>query len=210
MKTYLKTFYSLYVEFIIVLVILVFTGCAGSKKVEKSKLDTSIASNTDVNKKTDETSSVKTEASGETATSKSTQSTENKSKESETKNTKYDTSKPIVPGTGKPPVAEETVNTTTEISNKDMKIIEDLTSKFNLQVEENKHLKQAYDSLLNTKLSQKANTESKETPVSNWWKWMLSGVVITIVLQLAWKFTPLGKLSFFFNKIFSKFAISNK
>ena len=177
----LKIGYAIYIALLLALSL---TGCASTKKLEKMKSDIALNADVESKKKTDETTNIKTAASGETAVTKNTESTENQSKETETKKTVYDTSKPIVPGTGKPPVAEESTTTERETSNKDNKIIEETLSKNNLLVEENKRLKQTNDSLLSIKAKENTKAETKVTPVNNWWKWTIFGIIIGIILTV--------------------------
>ena len=162
LKKSLISFFSLWGSVMILLFVIVLSGCSSTKKVEKTKSDIALNSELESKKETDETTNVKTESSGETSSSKNTESTENKSKVTETKTTKFDTNQPVVPGTGKPPVAEETVKTETEVSNKDTKVLEALTTKYNLQVQENKRLKQSNDSLLSVKSKESSKSENKE------------------------------------------------
>jgi len=198
----LISFFSLWGSIMILLFVIVFTSCSSTKKVEKTKSDIALNVDLESKKKLDETTNVKTAASGETASSKNTESTENKSKVTETKTTKFDTNQPVVPGTGKPPVAEETVKTETEVSNKDTKVLEALTTKYNLQVQENKRLKQSNDSLLSVKSKESSKSENKETTTFPMWK--LASVVLGVILLIFVldKFGIWPKLFVFVLKIF--------
>lgn len=168
----------------VLLFVIVFTSCSTTKKVEKTKTDLTLNSELESKKKTDETNNIKTVTSGETASSKNTESSENKSKEKETKTTKYDTSQPIVPGTGKPPVIEETTTKEKTLSQKDNKILEETRTKNNLLIEENKRLKQTNDSLLSVKSKESSKSETKETTGIPWWKQL---ILILIIVKL-WDF----------------------
>ena len=134
----LISFFSVWLTAMLVLVVIAFSSCSSTKKVEKTKSDIALNSELESKKKVDETTNVKTVASGETASSKNTQTSENQSKEKETKTTKYDPSKPIVPGTGKPPVIEETTTKEKTLSQKDNEILEEtLLSFYNIFKEKN-------------------------------------------------------------------------
>ena len=135
LKKSLISFFSVWITGMVLLFVIVLSGCSTTKKVEKVKSDIALNSDLESKKKTDETTNVKTAASGETDTSKNTQSSENQSKETETNTTKYDTSQPIFPGTGKPPVIEETTTKEKTLSQKDNKILEETRTKNNLLIE---------------------------------------------------------------------------
>ena len=198
----LISFFSVWLTAMLVLVVIAFSSCSSTKKVEKTKSDITLNSELESKKKVDETTNVKTEASGETASSKNTESTENKSKEKETKTTKYDTSQPIIPGTGKPPVAEESTTTERETSNKDTKVLEALTTKYNLQVQENKRLKQSNDSLLSVKSKESSKSENKEITTYPLVKCFLFGMIAMGLIQVAIKFDIVRKLFVWVLKIF--------
>jgi len=194
----LKIGYAIYIALLLALSL---TGCASTKKLEKTKSDIALNADLESKKKLDETTNVKTAASGETAVTKNTESTENKSKVTETKTTKFDTNQPVVPGTGKPPVVEETVKTETEVSNKDTKVLEALTTKYNLQVQENKRLKQSNDSLLSIKSKESSKSETKETSYVTLWKWFFAGLITMGLIQVTIKFDIFRKLFEFVKKI---------
>jgi cobalamin biosynthesis Mg chelatase CobN len=202
LKPFLVSFYSVWISTMFLLFVIVFTSCSSTKKVEKTKSDIALNSELESKKKVDETTNVKTVASGETASSKNTESTENKSKVTETKTTKFDTNQPVVPGTGKPPVAEETVKTETEVSNKDTKVLEALTTKYNLQVQENKRLKQSNDSLLSVKAKESSKSETKETTTFPLWKYISIVLGVILLVLLFDKFGLLPKLFVWILKIF--------
>lgn len=198
----LISFFSVWLTAMLVLVVIAFSSCSSTKKVEKTKSDITLNSELESKKKVDETTNVKTEASGETASSKNTESTENKSKEKETKTTKYDTSQPIIPGTGKPPVAEESTTTERETSNKDTKVLEALTTKYNLQVQENKRLKQSNDSLLSVKSKESSKSETKETTSFPMWKYISISLGVILLIFVFDKFGFWPKLFVWVLKIF--------
>lgn len=198
----LISFFSVWLTAMLVLVVIAFSGCSSTKKVEKTKSDIALNSELESKKKVDETTNVKTVASGETASSKNTQTSENQSKEKETKTTKYDPSKPIVPGTGKPPVIEETTTKEKTLSQKDNKILEETRTKNNLLIEENKRLKKINDSLLSVKSKESSKSETKETKSVTWWKWFLAGMGVPVAIGAFMKFGAFSKLFVFVLKIF--------
>jgi len=155
---------------IVILLAILMAGCSSTKKVEKSNVDSSIASDTNMNKKTEET-----QTGSITDTSVKTQD-KNTSKVKETKVTDYDPTKPIVPGTGKPPVVKETITTEKEETQ------EILTQKLNLQIDYTRQLKQTIDSQNSIITKLKAKTETEVTTVIPWWKWILAGIVVGAVL----------------------------
>ena len=202
LKKFLISFYSVWISAMIFLLVAVFSGCSSIKKVEKTKSDIALNAELESRKKVDKTTNIKIVASGEIDTSKNTQNTENQSKESETKTTKYDPSKPIVPGTGKPPVVEETTTKEKTLSQKDNKTLEETRTKNNLLIQENKRLKQTNDSLLNVKAKESSKSENKETTSVTWWKWFLAGACVPVAIWLLIRFGAFSKLFVFVLKIF--------
>lgn len=202
LKKSLISFFSLWGSVMILLFVIVLSGCSSTKKVEKTKSDIALNSELESKKKVDETTNVKTVASGETASSKNTQTSENQSKEKETKTTKYDPSKPIVPGTGKPPVIEETTTKEKTLSQKDNKILEETRTKNSLLVEENKRLKQSNDSLLSVKAKESSKSETKETTSFPLWKYLSIALGIILLIFVFDKFGLFPKLFVWVLKIF--------
>jgi len=162
----------------IFILLIIFCSCSGTKKLEKSSLKSDIAAETNVTKKTDEKQAATINDQSIKNMDKKTDSSETKSKVTETKTTKFDPSKPIVPGTGKPPVIEETTKIETESNQKDIKIQETLTDKLNIQISLTKELQQKIDSIQKINKSLSSKTENKETPVMSWWKFIIIGFVI--------------------------------
>lgn len=202
LKKSLISFFSLWGSVMILLFVIVLSGCSSTKKVEKTKSDIALNSELESKKKVDETTNVKTVASGETASSKNTQTSENQSKEKETKTTKYDPSKPIVPGTGKPPVVEETTTKEKTLSQKDNKILEETRAKNSLLVEENKRLKQSNDSLLSVKAKESSKSENKETTSFPLCKYVSIVLGIILLIFVFDKFGLFPKLFVWVLKIF--------
>jgi outer membrane murein-binding lipoprotein Lpp len=202
LKPFLISFFSMWISAMLLLFVIVLSGCSTTKKVEKMKSDIVLNSDLESKKKTDEMRNIKTNSTGETASSKNTESTENKSKETETKTTKYDTSQPVIPGTGKPPVAEESTTTERETSNRDTKVLEALTTKYNLQVKENKRLKQSNDSLLSVKSKESSKSENKESTSFPLWKYLSIVLGITLLIFVFDKFSLCPKLFVWVLKIF--------
>ena len=166
----------------LLLFLLIFIcSCSGTKKLEKTNLSSNLKTDTEVSKKLDEKQTGSVNDQSVKTLDKKTDLSENKQKVTETKTTKFDGSKPIVPGTGKPPVIEETVKTETESNQKDIKIQESLTDKLNLQISYTRELQVKIDSLMKVNASLISKTELKETVVSNWWKWFIGGIGIGIV-----------------------------
>jgi len=191
MKKLLFSFHITYAIYIAGLIILCLTGCSSVSKLEKSKLDSSITSDAQVNKKLDETQTDKADLQAENTSNKVTENSENENEETVISTVTYDTSKNTIKETGKPPVASETTKTTKKVSQKDNKIKENLTGKLNLQVEYNKQLKQSVDSQSNVISKLKTENESSKKTSNNWWKWFLAGLVlgsgITILIyQMKW------------------------
>jgi len=204
MRKIIKTLKLICAIYIALLLTLSLTGCAGTKKLEKSKIDSSVASNTNVTKKTDVEQTGNLTDKSEKTQDKKSESTENKLKIKETKVTDYDPSKPVVPGTGKPPVARETITTEREDTQKSDKAQETLTLQLNLQVNYTKQLKQTIDSQNSVISKLKAKEEKKVTTSSCWWKWLITGLTIGIALTvLVYQFKWYQPVWNFINKCLS-------
>jgi len=161
--------------------LILFCSCSGTKKLEKTNLSSNLKTDTEVSKKLDEKQTGSLSDQSVKTSDKKTDSSENKQKVTETKTTKFDGSKPIIPGTGKPPIIEETVKTETESNQKNIKIQEGLTEKLNLQKSYTRELQTKLDSLMKVNSSLISKTESKEIPVMSWWKLIIIGIVIGLI-----------------------------
>ena len=96
----------------------------------------------------------------------------------------YDTNKPVDEKTGKPPVLSEKVITYKSNNQTSNEVKEDLSvdkhEKINLKVDSNDETKTKLDST--HKSSDKIKTTSKNTETSSsWWKWLLVGIILSIV-----------------------------
>lgn len=206
MKTLLKksliSFFSLWASLMILLFVIVFSGCSTTKKVEKAKVNESVAST--VNSKTDQSTSetLKVTDKTEKVTDKSLNQIENETNELETRINEYDTDKPIVPGTNKPPLKKEKIITNKKLLKKDTKSLDNSTEKstsdaaYTSQMEASMKLLQSQ----NAKLI--AETNSKETKSVTWWRWFLAGACVPVVIGLLVKFGAFSKLFVWVLKIF--------
>ena len=189
----------------ILFILLIFLcSCSSTKKLEKSNFKSTVDSVTTVAKSSDEKQTgTMSDQSVKTSDNK-IESSENKQKVTETKTTKFDGSKPIIPGTGKPPIIEETVKTETESNQKNIKIQEGLTEKLNLQKSYTRELQTKLDSLMKVNSSLISKTESKEIPVMSWWKLIIIGIVIGLIGMFFIQKIPFvviwGKIKAFFTK----------
>jgi len=191
MKKLLFSLRITYAIYITLLIILCLTGCSSVSKLEKSKLDSSITSDTQVNKKLDETQTDKADLQAESTSNKVTENSENENEETVISTITYDTSKNTIKETGKPPVASETTKTTKKVSQKDNKIEENLTGKLNLQVEYNKQLKQSVDSQNSVINKLKTENESSKKTSNNWWKWLIVGICLPFIVWVPLNWTKI-------------------
>lgn len=202
LKKSLISFFSLWGSVMILLFVIVLSGCSSTKKVEKTKVNESIA--TTVDSKTDQSKneSLKVTDKTEKNTDKSLVQIENETNEFETRITEYDTDKPIVPGTNKPPLKKEKIITNKRLSKKDTKSLDNSTKKsssdavYTSQVEASMKVLQSQ----NAKLI--AETNSKETKSVTWWRWFLAGACVPVVIGLLVKFGAFSKLFVWVLKIF--------
>lgn len=153
-------------------------SCSGTKKLEKSNVKTDVKTEVGVKKQSDENQNLQVTSGSEQVQNKTTDSSESKTTNKTTKVTDFDTSKPADPVTGKPPVLRETVTDENEITNKNDKTEENLNAKLNMQTNYNRQLTQKVDSQAKVISKLQSKTEVKTTPVSNWWKWLLVGIVV--------------------------------
>ena len=110
----------------------------------------------------------------------------------------YDTSKPIDPKTGTPPIASYLTITNKTDNSKETNQGEASQTKSvqntDIETEYKLELQQRIDSLLKVNADLRSVTESKETPVNNWWKWLLIGIVIPVLAWFIVKFNWHTKL----------------
>ena len=199
----LKIGYAIYIALLLALSL---TGCASTKKVEKSDITQKQQTNTEVKNENSTTENGELKKNStlaiDSSNIKAMQLFENWKKNYQTNTKIYDTTKPIVPGTNCPPLASETTITNIESNDKNLQE----NSKTNLSKSEIQQLeanfKKKYDSKLdsltkiNTSLKSEVSTKTEQT--SNWWKWFLIGLVlgsgITILIyQVKW-YVPIWNL----------------
>ena len=199
----LKIGYAIYIALLLALSL---TGCASTKKVEKSDITQKQQTNTEVKNENSTTENGELKKNStlaiDSSNIKAMQLFENWKKNYQTNTKIYDTTKPIVPGTNRPPLASETTITNIESNDKNLQE----NSKTNLSKSEIQQLeanfKKKYDSKLdsltkiNTSLKSEVSTKTEQT--SNWWKWFLIGLVlgsgITILIyQVKW-YVPIWNL----------------
>jgi len=203
---------------LILLLIVLLASCSPAKKVTKTDVTQKLQSNNELKNEnsTKESGELKKNNTSviDSSNIKALQLFENWKKNYQANTKVYDTNKPIVPGTNRPPLASET--TISNIESNDKNLQENSNTKVSKseiqQIEAN--FKKKYDSKLDSitkeNTSLKSEVTEKTTQANNWSMWFLAGISICILFQLAWKFTPLGKLSFIWQKIKNKFAVSNK
>jgi len=185
----------------ILFILLIFIcSCSGTKKLEKSNVSSTVKTDTEVSKKLDEKQTGSVSDQSLKTSDKKTDSSEKKNKTIETQTTDYDPTKPIVPGTNKPPVIKETIRIVKESNEKDIQIQEGLTEKLNLQISYTRGLQLKVDSLQKVNSSLQSKSESKQVPVSNWWKWILVGICIPVSIWFIIRFKWYNFLSFLWTR----------
>lgn len=193
---------------LILFLALLLISCNTQKKVTES-VTQKLQSNTEVSKENSGTENAELKKNSTSAIDssniKALQLFETWKKNYQANVKTYDTSKPIVPGTDRPPLASET--TISNIESTDKNLQENSKSEFSKsemqQLEANfkKQYESKLDSLSEVNTSLKSKVTEAEKKLSNWYWWMIIGAIIVIGIQLAWKFTALGKLSFLLQKI---------
>jgi len=202
LKKSLISFYSVWITVMLVLVVIAFSGCSSTKKVEKTKVNESVATTVDSKIDQSKTESLKVTDKTEKVTDKSLVQIEDETNEFETRRTEYDSSEPIVPGTNKPPVKSETVTTNKKSSKKDIKSLDNSTEKKTSDAAYTSRMEASMKLLQSQNAKLIAETNSKETKSVTWWRWFLAGMCIPIGIGALVKFGAFSKLFVFVLKIF--------
>lgn len=202
LKKSLISFFSLWGSVMILLLVIVFTSCSSTKKVEKMKVTESIVSNLDSKTDQSKNESLKVTDKTEKVTHKSLVQIENETTELETRINEYDTDKPIVPGTNKPPVKKETITTNKKLAKKDTKILDTSTEKSTSDADYTSNLESSIKVLQSQNAKLIAETNSKETKSVTWWRWFLAGMGVSIGIGALVKFGAFSKVFVWVLKIF--------
>ena len=206
MKTLLKksliSFFILWASLMILLFVIVFSGCSSTKKVEKMKVNESVISTSKSNNDQIKNESLKVTDKTEKVTHKSLIQIENETNAFETRINEYDTDKPIVPGTNKPPVKKETITTNKKLYKKDTKYLDNSKEKTTSDAAYTSQLEASMKLLQSQNARLIAETNSKETKSVTWWRWFLAGMCIPIVIGLLVRFGAFSKVFVWVLKIF--------
>ena len=112
----------------------------------------------------------------------------------------YDTSKPIDPATGTPPIASDLIITNKTDKSKETNQGEVSQTKIlknsDIEIDFKFQLQQRIDSLQNVNAKLISATETRETPLNNWWKWLLVGIFTPVLIFLIVRFKWYNILSF--------------
>ena len=202
LKKSLISFFSVWGSVMILLFVIVLSGCSSTKKVEKTKVNESVA--TTVDSKTDQSKneSLKVTDKTEKVTDKSLIQIENETNEFETRINEYDTDKPIVPGTNKPPLKKENIITNKRLSKKDTEYLDNSTEKKTSDAVYTSQVEASMKVLISQNAKLIAETNSKETKSVTWWRWFLAGMCVPIGIGALVKFGAFSKLFVFVLKIF--------
>lgn len=202
LKKSLISFFSLWGSVMILLLVIVFTSCSSTKKVEKMKVTESIVSNLDSKTDQSKNESLKVTDKTEKVTHKSLVQIENETTELETRINEYDTDKPIVPGTNKPPVKKETITTNKKLAKKDTKSLDNSTEKTTSDVAYTSQLEASMKLLQSQNAQLIAETNKKEIVSFTAWKWFLAGMGVPMAIGLLVRFGAFSKVFVFVLKIF--------
>ena len=165
-----------------ILVLFIFVACAGTKKVTQSKESIQVKTNTEVSKvseeKADLTTFVNTEKKADESVKKNITSAENENEETVIHTVLYDPKSKVM-------VSETTQKTTKGKNKKAVESTETLYSATEVTALFSKYLHSytnKIDSLSKVNVSLESELTTKTTPVNNWWKWLLIGIIIPIVI----------------------------
>jgi len=202
LKPFLVSFFSMWISAMLLLFVIVFSGCSSTKKVEKAKVIESVASSVDSKTDQSKTESLKVTDKTEKITDKSLMQIENETNALETRITEYDTDKPIVIGTYKPPVKSETITTSKRLSQKDTEYLDNSKEKTTSDAAYTSQLEASIKLLQSENAKLVSEVSNKETTSVTWWRWFLAGMCIPVAIGLLVKFGAFSKLFVFVLKIF--------
>ena len=201
-------------KILLFLLILIVAGCSGVKKMTKTDIKADVISQTEVKKTVDEnaslTTSVNSDKKTEATVKKNTSAEENETEETVIYTINYDSKSKVDSVTRKPAISQEIIQKT--VKGKNAKAVEstellysqaEVQSLFQVYF---KMSKSESDSVNKVISSLKSEIVEKTKKANNWWKWLLVGVCVPVVLWIVWKFTPAGKLSFIWKNIKAIFA----
>jgi hypothetical protein len=207
LKKSLISFFSLWASVMIMLFVIVLTSCSSTKKVEKTKVNESVATTVDSKTDLSKAETLKVTDKTEKVTDKSLVQIEDETNEFETRRTEYDSSEPIVPGTNKPPVKSETVTTNKKLSKKDIKSLDNSTEKKSSDADYTSHLEASMKLLISQNAKLIAETNSKETTTFPFWK---CAFITTCILALLYALTEYGAWPKLFVWVLKIFRVRTK
>jgi hypothetical protein len=183
-------------------------SCAPVKKLEKTEQTQIIASETNVQKNTEVKESGKTIDKSTSELDSSAQMylerIEKLTAQYEARLRTYDTSKPIDPATGTPPIASDLIITNKTDNSKETNQGEVSQTKLfqntDIEIDFKFQLQQRIDSLQNVNAKLISATETRETTLNNWWKWLLVGIFTPVLIFLIVRFKWYNILSFIWKK----------
>lgn len=170
-------------------VLFIFVACSETKKVT-TKETLQVKTDTEVSKTSDEktnlTTFVNSEKKAEESVKKNVASDENETEETVIHTILYESKSKVDSITNRPVIASETIQKTTKGKNKKVEeSTEMLYSATEVTALFSKYLysyTDKIDSLSKVNAMLSSATETKETPVNNWWKWLLVGVIIPVII----------------------------
>jgi len=202
---------------LILFLVILLVGCAPAKKIVKTNVTQKLQTNTEVTKVSDEKTNLTTSVNSEKKSTESVKSTasvdENETEETTIHTIVYDPKLYTDSTPNRPLKVSETLQTT--VKGKGKKAVESTETLYSAKEVTNlfatylKSYDLKIDSLSKVNALLKSEVSTKTEQASNWWKWFLAGICICVLFQLAWKFTPAGKLTFIWQKFISKFVTSN-
>lgn len=202
LKKTLISFFSLWATLMILLFVIVLSGCSSTKKVEKAKVNESIASNLEAKTDQSKNESLKVTDKTEKVTDKSLSKIENETTELETRIMEYDTDKPIVPGTNKPPLKKEKIITNKKLSKINTQSLDNSTEKSSSDAVYTSQLESSIKLLISQNSKLIAETKNKETTSFPLWKYVSIVLGVILLVLLFDKFGVIPKLFVFVLKIF--------
>jgi len=187
---------------LLLLLIILLSGCSTLKKSEKETTKISVKNNTEIKSDSEAKTSGSTIDKTNQVISTVISSVDIDSTEMNIKIVDYDTNKPVIESTGKPPVLRETtiskrnhIRHQSLISNTGT-VNKDIKSNYTIL------LKSHRDSLNSVNTSLISNSRSKESYSGfAWYKWLILGIGVSGLIWLIFKFKWYKFLSFLWQKL---------
>ena len=195
-------------KLILLFALIFLIGCAGVKKTTVSELKSDVKTETEVKKNTEvkETGSAatKTEKNADVQQKKNTSIAENDIEETTIHTILYDPKSKVDSLTNRQMIVSETIQKSVKSKNKKEVVSTETLYSANEVTELFSQYFKSYnsktDSLQKENISLKSEVTTKTEQVNNWWKWLLVGIFIPVIVYYIIRFKWYNILSFIWKK----------